>query len=95
VGFLFLDGHTPIPNLEHIRVVPATRARHMRELLRLLEVEFHAGPVIFDVHGRPPTVARLRGPLPGIVLTPVANRVEDRSFERVVFQGVPHHWVSV
>lgn len=79
-------------NLKHVRIVPTSHATCLRMLLTFFEVVLDWSPAIEDVLGGAPRVTCFKSPLPGLVFSPVANRIENRAAGSQ--QSIPHGWVS-
>src|SRR5207248_11308490 len=82
----------PVAELQHVGVVPVARAGNAGVAGVRVDDRLHPGPVRADVPGGTPEVAHARGPVPRLVLAPLADAVHDRAVgrgERVTHRLVP------
>jgi len=96
---VFVRGHAPFADLQHVRIIPVSRSRvTLQSILQVEDVE-HAKPMLFfrlplvaDVtRGAPEVPAHRLAPEPGLGGTPLANAQHyrpARGIERVADQGI-------
>jgi len=79
VSLFFFVGQTTVADLEHVWVSPRTGPSSLEVFLTNPEVVLDKCPAVSNVLRASPAVGSLGSPLPGVVLAPVAQRVEDGS----------------
>ena len=93
VRLVLLEGHASVAHLQHIGVVPATRARAAPQLLVGHRDVDHAAPAVVNITGGSPAVAHRASPLSRIVHAPLAHGEEDVT--AALSEGLGHHGVAV
>jgi len=93
VSAIFIISHTTVADLEHIGIVPATRARVISPLIIDINDADHALPAVEDITSCTPAVTNVLGPLGGIINTPLAHGIKD-STARLV-KSITHDRITL